>query len=89
MVVLLVWQQLASVSSVVAVMAQLVVVVASSPFVEEKCSSCPLHWHAIHLRTETKCCYFVILGEWKERNQGVGRDRKAGDVLTRKLVRIK
>ena len=94
MVVLLVWQQLASISSVVAMMAQLVVaetvaVVASSTIVEKKMQQLPPAWHTIADRNKNASLF--KWGEQWERTEGVGRGRKAGhrDVLTRKLVRIK
>ena len=87
MVVLLVWQQLASFLSVVAVMAQLVVAVAvaaaaSLPLVEDKMPLPPTL--AYHTSTDTNNMLLIYYGGrgGGEGNHGVGRGSKAGEVQT-------
>ena len=86
MVVLLVWQQLASFLSVVAVMAQLVVAVAvaaaaSLPLVEDKMPLPPTL--AYHTSTDTNNKLVAYYGgRGREGNHGVGRGSKAGEVQT-------
>ena len=86
MVVCLVWQQLASFLSFVAVMAQLVVavtvaVVASSPLVEDKMLLPPTLAYHTSADTNNKLVAYYG-GRGKEGDHGVGRGSKAGETCT-------
>ena len=86
MAVCLVWQQLASLLSFVAVMAQLVVavtvaVVASSPLVEDKMPLPPAL--ADHTSADTNNKLVIYYGgRGREGDHGVRRGNKAGDTCT-------